>query len=88
MGIVLDDGVSLNTLIGLPNVCIWKIVLDVTKNCAISVVFNILFPIVFQTVYSVLPKGTDFKDSYFCKPRNNNPGTALIFLQVYSNCVM
>ena len=74
----LGNGVAANTILLLGNFCSWEIVLGVTKEFAISDAFNIWFSIVFQSVYSGLPKGIEFKYSYFCRPQNNNPGKALI----------
>ena len=50
--IVLGNGVSVNTIIILPTFFCWEVVLDVTKESAISDAFNIWFTIVFKSVYS------------------------------------
>ena len=56
----LGNVVAVNTLLVLPTFCSCKNALGITKDCTISDAFNIWFPIVFQSVYSGLPKVIEF----------------------------
>ena len=76
----LGNSVSVNIFCRLPTFCSWEIFLDVTKNRAISGTFNVRFPILFQSIYSGLPKIIKFKSIGSCWPQNNNPGTDLWLL--------
>ena len=68
----LGDNIPVNTIIGLPTLKQWKIVLNVDEGYATSKAFSLYFDLSFKHAATGLPPSVTFTSDQFVRPAHPN----------------